>query len=259
MGAYSGFMNTETMDGRWEELISIGRLMWERSLIAGTDGNLSLRIGPDRILATATGVPKGRMKADDLVVIDASGRRISGDRDASSEIRVHLAAYAVRPDISAVVHAHPPAALAMSLAGIEMEPPFIPESVLSLGPVARAEYRTPGSMELAGVLEENLRCHDAIMMERHGALTLGRSLEEAYNRMESLEHTAKTIWMARALGPVEPLPAPELHRLEDLARKAAPEHPRQRDPVCRRGLQDTGPEEISSLVRDVLARVRERS
>lgn len=241
-----------------EALMATGQLMWQRGLIAGTDGNLSLRIGPDRFLVTVTGVPKGRMRAEDLVLIDGDGRRIEEGHEASSEIRVHLAAYSVRPDVSAVIHAHPPAALALSLAGVEMEPPIIPESILSLGPVGSAQYQTPGSSELADVLRETLRCHDAVIMERHGALTLGRSLDEAYHRMESLEHTAKTMWMARALGPLQPLPAPEVQRLHTLARNLSPEHPRHQDPACARSAPDIKEEDIPALVREVLARVREQ-
>jgi len=232
--------------------------MWERGLIAGTDGNLSLRLGPERILTTATGVPKGRMRDEDLVLIDASGRKISGEKEPSSEVRVHLAAYRVRSDIHAVVHAHPPAALALSLVGEEMDPPVVPESVLILGPVGTAAYRTPGSEELAGVLGELLRCHDAVIMERHGALTLGKTLDDAYNRMEALEHTAKTLWMARTIAPVKGLPSSELRRLDELVAKTLPTHPRFSDPVCGIREESIDREEISRLVREVLERVRRR-
>ena len=95
-------------------------------------------------------------------------------------------------------------------------------------------------------------------MERHGALTLGRNLEEAYHRMESLEHTAKTMWMARALGPLQPLPAPEVQRLNTLARKVAPEHPRHQDPACARSTSGVNEEDVAALVREVLARVKEQ-
>jgi len=239
------------------EMVEIGRLMYEHDLIAGTDGNLSFRLSRDRILATPSGIAKGRMKADDLVLTDLSGRKLSGRLPVSSEIKVHLAAYRLRSDIFAVLHAHPPATLALSLAGVEMDPPVIPETVLSLGPVATANYDTPGSSSLAEKMESALLCHDAMIMERHGALVLGRDLFEAYHRMESLEHTAKTLWMARSLGPVKPLPQGELERLQELAKNSGAGHPAGVHPACGTApAEDSTTEMIERLVREVIFRLR---
>jgi len=250
-------MKGKTEEALRLEMIEIGRLMYEHGLIAGTDGNLSIRLGKERILATPSGVAKGRMKADDLVLTDLSGKMVAGRLPVSSEIKVHLAAYRLRPDISAVLHAHPPASLALSLAGVEMDPPVIAETVLSLGPVVTSDYETPGSSSLAEKMESALLCHDAMIMERHGALVLGRDLYEAYNRMESLEHTARTLWMARSLGPVKPLPPGELERLRKIAKNSGAGHPAEIHPACRQESVDPSMTKmIEDLVREVILRVR---
>jgi len=239
-------------------MVDIGRLMYARGLIAGSDGNLSVRLKGGRILATPSGVAKGRMTPEKLVVTDTSGKVLIGREKPSSELKVHLAAYRLRPDIDAVVHAHPPAALALSLAGIEMEPPAIPEAVLTLGPIARTEYKAPGSQALAERMEKGLRCHNAMIMERHGALTLGRDLEEAYNRMESLEHTAQTLWMAKLLGPITPLPEKDRMELGRVAAEGGITHPATTDPSCRVE-QPAREEEIRDLVREVFDRLSRKS
>ena len=204
-------------------LVDVGRWMWDRNLIAGTDGNISVRLGEGHILSTPSGIPKGRMRESDLVVTDLQGAVVEGGGVPSSEIKVHLAAYRLRPDISAVVHAHPRTAVALTLAGVSLAPAIIPETVLTLGIIAAADYETPGTEDLACKMEKSLLRHDAIIMERHGTITLGADPYHAYNRLESLEHAAQILYMARNLGTVEPLPENEVEHLFQIA--AHSDHP----------------------------------
>ncbi len=159
------------------------------------------------------------MRPGDLVIADASGNKVSGAGKVSSEFFTHLAAYEERPDITAVVHAHPPVATALTLAGVSMAEPILPELVMALGGVPVAAYATPGTGEGAEVVRAPLRQCDAIMLDRHGALTVGAGLMEAYFKMEKLEHAALTLYHARALGKAPPLDASQLERIA-LAREA---------------------------------------
>lgn len=194
-------------------IIEVGRWLWDRDYISGTSGNLSTRIGTTHILSTPTGLAKGRLEPQDLVVTDLNGRQVSGRGKPSSELRIHLAAYRLRAEIGAVVHAHPKAVVAHSLASVSMMSTALPETVVVLGTVPSVPYQTPGTSELATSLEGPLALHNAIVMERHGAITLGKDLFEAYERMETLEHAAQTLCLAQSLGPVEPLKDEEIERL----------------------------------------------
>ncbi len=206
-----------------EEICEIGRRLYARNLVAATDGNVSVRLGDGRFLCTPSGVSKGFMAPETLPVCDASGAKLSGEGAITSEIFTHLAAYEERPDMAACVHAHPPNAIALMLAGLSMEALVIPEVVYAMGAIPTAPYATPGTPEGADAIRVIIRGCDAILMERHGALTLGPSLMEAYFRMEKLEHAAGCLVTAHLLGDVRPLSSDELRRLQDLrvANKAA--------------------------------------
>lgn len=243
------------------DVVEICRRMYERGYIAGTDGNVSVRLGASRILATPSGAPKGAMEPDALVVTDLDGRLVAGTGRPSSELRVHLAAYRARPDVHAVVHAHPQAAVAHTIAGLSLGETVIPETVFTLGRIADAEYETPGTDDLAERMAATLRCHDAILMERHGSVTLGADVFEAYYRLESLEHTARILYMARTLGHVEPLPQGEVERLYGLAEKAGIRWRFREDGSCpmagRCGSGGSGGPSEEELA-EVVARVLER-
>jgi L-fuculose-phosphate aldolase len=203
-----------------QEMIRIGRLMWERGYVAATDGNLSARLGPDRLLVTGSGLSKGFLTADDLVMIQLSGEPIPSYRGralrVSSEIAMHLEVYRQRPDVNAVVHAHPPIATAFSIAGVSLARCVIPEVVITLGSIPTAEYATPGTTEVPGTIREAIRDYEAIILAHHGSLTVGRSLWEAYLRLEKVEHTAEITLAAQQLGQVNTL-SPEA--VEKLAAK----------------------------------------
>jgi L-fuculose-phosphate aldolase len=173
--------------------------------VGAAEGNLSVRLGEDRFLVTGSGISKGHLAPADLVVVDARGQVLAGTRRASTELRMHLAAYAARPDVAAVVHAHPITAVALTIAGAPPPSDLVPEAAVTLGPIAVAPFATPGTAEVPASLAPFLATHDAILLERHGAITLGRTLLEAFERMETLERVARVALAARLLGRCEPL------------------------------------------------------
>ncbi len=178
------------------------RCLADRELIAGQDGNVSVLVGVDRILVTPSGFAKGQIDADDLVEVSLVGAHLAGRYRASSELALHLAAYGARPEIRAVVHAHPPTATAFSLRNETIPDGVLAELMLTVGPVALAPYVQPGTVELGTSIVPYLRDHDVVLLAHHGAVSVGRSLREAHFRMESLEHGAKIIHLARQLGSV---------------------------------------------------------
>jgi L-fuculose-phosphate aldolase len=195
------------------DLVEIGRRLHARDLVGAAEGNLSVRLGPDRFLVTGSGVSKGHLVAADLVVVDGRGERVQGTRRPSTELRMHLAAYAARPDVQAIVHAHPITAVALTVAGLPPPSDLVPEAAVTLGPVAVAPFATPGTDEVPASLAPLLAGHDVILLERHGAIAFGRSLAEAYERMETLERVARIALAARLLGRCEPLPAEAVDRV----------------------------------------------
>ncbi len=196
-------------------MIDVGNRLWKREYISGTSGNFSTRLDDTQILATPTGLAKGRLTREDLVVTDLEGTVLSGQLRPSTELKIHLTTYRLRPDVGAIVHAHPKTVVAYSLAGVKLMSTVLPETVAVLGEISLVPYETPGTAALASKMENSLANHNAIVMERHGAITLGRDLAEAYNRMEILEHTAQTLYLAHTLGRVEALSKDEIERLRE--------------------------------------------
>lgn len=187
------------------EIVAVCRRLDARGLVAGPDGNVSARLPDGNLLVTPAGMSKGLLSEADLVVVDPRGRLVSGNHAASSEIGMHVRIYRRRPDVHAVVHAHPPTATAFGVAGEDLMTPVLPEIVLQMGGVPLVPYATPGSGDLADRLESFLPHHDAFLMANHGATTLGPTLTIARQRMESLEHAARILLAARQLGRVNPL------------------------------------------------------
>ncbi|HRX85852.1 MAG TPA: class II aldolase/adducin family protein, partial [Phycisphaerae bacterium] len=152
----------------------------------------------------------------DMVVIDPRGRLLAGTRKPSSEYRLHLAVYEERPDVAAIVHAHPPIANGFTFAGQAIEACVVPEVVATLGSIPTTEYATPSTQEGADVIRRYIREHDAVMLQRHGSVTVGPTLLDAYHKLEKLEHTAQVLLVARQLGHVQPLAPDEVARLAGL-------------------------------------------
>ncbi|HPF38185.1 MAG TPA: class II aldolase/adducin family protein [Phycisphaerae bacterium] len=198
------------------ELCDIAHRTHAAGFVGGSDGNVSARLADDRFLISASATCLGTLAPDDLVVIDADGAVIHGARRASSERWMHLAAYAQRPDVSAIVHAHPPHVVAMTIADLPMPDDVLPEIIIAFGRAPLAPYATPGTKDGASVVSELVQQHDAIILDRHGALTLGSSIHAALMKLEQLEHAARILTIATQLGNLRRLPADEIHRLHEL-------------------------------------------
>lgn len=198
------------------------RRLWEAGLIAGADGNVSVRLGPDRVLVTPSGLLKSDLAPGDLVEVDLGGGRRRGSRKPTSELDLHLRVYRRRPDCGAVVHAHPPAATAFAVAGQAIPANVLPEVILYLGDVPLVPYATTGTPALGDAAEPYLARHVAVLLANHGALTWGSDLATAHIRMESLEHAARILAAARALGRLTQL-TPEQVRELDQRRGPAPD------------------------------------
>ena len=205
-----------------QEMVRVGRLMWERGYVAATDGNLSARLDAERLLVTASGLSKGFLSTDDMVVLRLDGQAASSYRGRgqrpSSEIAMHLEAYRQRPDVNAIVHAHPPLATAFSIAGVSLARCVLPEVIVTLGGIPTAEYATPGTMEVPGSIRQAVREYDAIILAHHGSLTVGRTLWEAYLRLEKVEHTAEITLAAQQLGRVTTLSPEAVEKLAEMRR-----------------------------------------
>ncbi len=198
-----------------QRLIRVCRMLHQKSLIAAMDGNVSVKFG-DGLLTTPSGVNKGFLEEDQLLLVDWHGRVVAGEGQPTSELAMHLAVYRLRPEVEAVVHAHPPVATAFSIAGISLEDFVLPEVVMTLGVIPTAAYATPTTPEVPEAIRNLIRNHDALILERHGALTVGRDLMDAYNKMEKLEHAALIIFAALQLGRVRRLPPREVEKLMQL-------------------------------------------
>jgi L-fuculose-phosphate aldolase len=186
--------------------VEVCRRLHARNLIGAGEGNVSARLGRGRLLVTPSGANKGFISARDLVVVRESDGAVVGRGRASTELRMHLAAYAARPDVNAVVHAHPITAVALTVAGLPPPNDLMPEASVVLGEVVVAPFSTPGTDEVPRALAPFIGAHDVLLLERHGALALGRDLFQAYDRLETLERVAQVALAARLLGRCEPLP-----------------------------------------------------
>ncbi len=207
------------------ELVRFAHLGWERGYLAATDGNLSLRLEGGRLLITPSGSGKAWLKEDDLLEVDLEGRLLAGQGRPSAELGLHIAAYRAQPGARAVIHAHPPLATALTLAGRTLMVEALPEVLHSLGRVPTVPYATPGSPELAAAAAPFLAEHRALLLEHHGALTLGPDLATAFALTEKLEHAAQMILAAETLGGARPLPPLEQERLRALGAGRQPGPP----------------------------------
>jgi len=201
-----------------QDIVCICRMLHRKNYLAATDGNVSVRLG-DRVLATPSGVHKGLMEPEQVISLDLKGQVLEGEGKPTSEIRMHLLAYELRPDIAAVIHAHLPYATACTLTGIDLLEPILPEVVITLGGIPTAPYATPGTDEVPESIRGFIRDYDAILLSRHGAMTVGRDVRDAYNKMEKLEHTARVILAARLQGQIRPIPEAEAEKLRRLGEK----------------------------------------
>lgn len=208
-----------------EQICEIGRLMRQHGYIDATSGNISARLDEDHILCTPSGLSKGRMQPEQLIVVNLDGEKVGPATDANynlhptSEILMHLECYRQRPDVQGVVHAHPETAVALTVAGVSMEKALLAEVVIMLGLVPTAPYATPCGAEDRDSIRELIVNHDAVMLSHHGSLTVGANVWTAYLRLEVLEHFANILYKAEQLGGVRPLSQQNVEDLLALRRK----------------------------------------
>lgn len=198
-----------------DDIVSVGRLVFQKGWVAANDGNISIRLDAGRVLATPTGICKGMMDPDDLILCDMKGDKLSGRRERTSEIAMHLAIYNLRSDVKAVVHAHPPVATGYATAGRSLNQALLPEAIIGLGCVPLAEYGLPGTPALTETLLPFIPKYDALLMANHGAVCYGPDVFAAYFRMESVEHLARIALVAELLGGAKVLPREEVDKLLD--------------------------------------------
>lgn len=219
-------------------IVEIGKLLYERSYVVASDGNLSIRLDENTVLATPTMHCKGRMTEESLALTDMDGKPLT-DKRASSELAMHLLIYKMRPDVKAVCHAHPPNGTAFAVAGLAIDKPILSEVILTLGCVPLTGYGTPSTDELTEAMKPYVEHHNALLMANHGAVAYGNDLWQAFDRLETLEHTARIAILAKALGGANDLPKDAIEKLINIREKAGYLTPAARCQSCGY-LHDTG-------------------
>jgi L-fuculose-phosphate aldolase len=198
------------------DIVEAGRRLYARAYVASNDGNVSARLDDRRLITTPKSVSKGFMTPDMMVVVDYEGKKLSGERDPSTELPMHLEIYRNRPDVNAVVHAHPPIATGFAVAGIPLTRAVLAEVITTLGSIPIAEYGTPSTRELPEAVRKYIKAHDGMLLANHGAVTCGTDVLAAYYKMETIEHFAKISLVARMLGREHLISREEVERLQGL-------------------------------------------
>lgn len=215
-----------------QDIVEIGRMVWQKGWVAANDGNITVRLDSERVMCTPTGVSKGMMHPDDMIIVDMQGRKILGQKEGTSEIAMHLAIYRLRPDVRAVVHAHPPVATGFAAAGRALNLALLPEVIIGLGCVPLAGYGLPGTPELIEPMLPLIPKYDALMMGNHGAVCYGEDLYKAYFRMETVEHFARITLVAELLGGPRVLPKQEVQKLVEARARYGVRVPCEGEPAC---------------------------
>lgn len=242
-----------------EQICHIGRLMYQNHYIEGTSGNISARLDENHILITPSGLAKGFMEPDQLIIVDMEGNKVESairdaiDRLPTSELPMHLECYQKRPDVNGVVHAHPPTAVALTIVGYDFQRCVIPEMMINLGLVPTTPYATPASPEDRDVISRLLTDHDAILLAHHGSLTVATSVWDAYLKLEMLEHGAYILHLAEQIGGVREIPPYQVDKLLALRDRMGLMRPGDQERF-RNAYRDAALEtRIRGIVRDVLA------
>lgn len=200
-----------------KKVVEISKRVYDRGLVAGAGGNVSARKpGSEEVFITPSGLCKGYLKPTDILKINLRGEILEGSLKPTSETSLHTAIYKIRSDVNAVVHAHPPISTGFACAGIPLDYSIYPEIIVMLGEIPLVEYVTPTTEELAETVAKYAKRYDALLLKSHGTITLGNSLEQAYQRTELFEHFANLVLVSRLLGGPEPLPQAEIKKLRSL-------------------------------------------
>jgi L-fuculose-phosphate aldolase len=256
-------MSCKQKDPR-RQIVELGRLAYQKGWVAANDGNISVRLGPDRILATPTGVSKGMMDPEDLIICDLNGNKVEGERECTTEIMMHTTIYQMRPDVQAVVHAHPPVATGFAVAGRPLNLALLPEVIIGLGCIPLADYGLPGTPELSEALKPFIPTYDALLMANHGAVCYADDLMKAFFRMETVEHFARITLVAELLGGPRVLPRVEVEKLLDSRSRYGVQTRKGMEPGCPLTAEDSVPPEhllsltraeLMSIVEDAISRL----
>ena len=204
-----------------QQICDIGKRIYDKGMVASNDGNISVKLNDNEFLCTPTGVSKGFMTPEYICKVDADGKVLEANPGfkPSSEIKMHMRVYKERPDVNAVVHAHPMYATGFAIAGIPLTQPIMPEAVISLGAVPIAEYGTPSTEEIPDAISKYLQSYDAVLLENHGALSFSDSLLNAFHKMESVEFYAKLLYISKQLGGPKELSESQVQRLYEIRRQ----------------------------------------
>ncbi len=235
-----------------QDIVEVGKLVFQKGWVAANDGNISIRIGEDRLLCTPTGVCKGLMHPDDLIICDMKGNKIEGTKERTSEVAMHLTIYDLRPDIRSVVHAHPPVSTGYATAGKPLNLALLPEVIIGLGCVPLADYGLPGTPALTDGMLPFIPKYDAIMMANHGAVCYGEDVWKAYFRMETVEHYARIAFVAEMLGGATVLPKTEVEKLFDSRTRYGVKARAGVEPGCPLAAEDFGGSEKFEVTREEL-------
>lgn len=196
-----------------DDLVRVCRRIYDKGWVAMNDGNVSIRLSEDRILCTPTAISKGMVELQDLIVVDMSGNQVEGIRACTSEIKMHITVYSMRPDVKSVVHAHPPVATGFATAGRALDKALLPEVIINLGAVPLAAYGLPGTPALSDGMLRYIPNYDALLLQNHGCTTWGADVWAAFFRMEIVEHFARITFVAEMLGGARALPREEVEKL----------------------------------------------
>ncbi len=196
-----------------EEIIATGKRIYDKGFVASNDGNISVRLPDNRVLVTPSGVSKGFMQPSDLILTDMHGNIIEGNKKPSSELLMHLTVYNERQDIRGICHAHTPYATAFAVAGIPINEPALSEVLISLGTVPLVPFGVTGTSELSDNLRPYVKNHNAFLLANHGALAIGKDLLTSYYNLETLEHTAHILFLARQLGGIKTFTPEQIQKL----------------------------------------------
>ncbi len=202
-----------------KEIIFIGKLMHNKGFVSASDGNIAYRLSGNRIISTPSGKPKGFLSPKDLIITDLNGKKISGKGNPTSELKLHLAAFKERTDIRASIHSHAPFSVACSVAGIDFKKIVLPEVYMIFGKIPVTTYATPSSSESPEVTAEFIKKCDAMIIDRHGTLTVGRTLMEAYMKLEKVEHFAFIMFICSLKGHVKTLSGQQLKKIDEVRKK----------------------------------------
>ena len=223
-----------------QDIVEVGRLVWQKGWVAANDGNITIRLARDRILATPTGVRKGMRHPDDLIILDSEGKKLEGRKEGTSEILMHMTIYKIRPDVHSVVHAHPPVATGFATVGRSLDQALLPEVIIGLGCVPLAAYGLPGTPALSDPMLPFIPKYDAILMANHGAVCYGEDVWRAFFRMETVEHFARINLVAELLGGPNVLPREEVAKLFDARTRYGVKARAGAEPGCPVVAEDMG-------------------